>query len=270
MKFEKNSKPIEMTYSSAVKIKSSQFSTERSQKEELVDILVIKQYKYILYIASKFVYNFELTEKAQLEKLLDDSGSRYERIGLNLLYINFRSILEPLRPPKRGNIWRLWRRVVILMGAESLFKGSGHRWGVNKSNGGQVTTGFLQSACCFRKYSVTIDSNEMEVTVCGWLESSFNILIIGDVGCVVDWSFLTFKAFEAVRGLLIFGRCKRIGTLELRGVWRLAVDEEVTLNVTFGVELVFVVGVTFSELLGRGTVDMARGYWSHCKSIKCQ
>ena len=71
----------------------------------------------------------------------------------------------------------------MLTGAEFLFIGSGHRWGLNKSKGGQVTTGVMQRACCFLRYSVTIESKVIKLNCCCWdveLLYSVNLFIKGD------------------------------------------------------------------------------------------
>lgn len=91
--------------------------------------------------------------------------------------MNFRSILEPNIPPEGGNTWRFCRREVMFTGAMALFFGSGQRWGLKRSNGGQVTTGFLHSACCLRRYSITIESREMTL----FEEKSVRLFAIGEV-----------------------------------------------------------------------------------------
>lgn len=78
--------------------------------------------------------------------------------------MNFLSILEPYIPPKGGCICLHRRRDVIFAEAILRLSGSGQRCGLNKSNVGQVTTGYLQRACCLRRYSVTIESNEIVLT----------------------------------------------------------------------------------------------------------
>src|SRR2546430_16390073 len=48
-------------------------------------------------------------------------------------------------------------------GAVLTFFPSGQRCGVKRSKVGQVTIGFLQRACCFRRYSVMIESRAIDL-----------------------------------------------------------------------------------------------------------